>query len=572
MLKFLKGNITETILGPIFKFIEATMELLVPLVIAMIINNGILKSDLNYVFKMCLVLVVFAIVGIVLSLTAQYLCAKSAIGYSSRLRQALFDHIQSLSYSELDQLNSSTLITRMTSDVNLVQNGINLTLRLLLRSPFVVIGAMVMAFTIDKKVSVIFAITILILSIIVFGIMLISIPLYKKVQNHLDNIQRKTKESLVGARVIRAFCKEDEDIKSFNNENNLLTNMQNSVGKVSALLTPTTYIIINLAIIVLIYTGGVEVNVGNLTQADVVALFNYMSLILSELIKTAVLVISLTKAVASSKRVNAIFNVTSTLKHAHTDVAPLDAFEYSVQFKDVALKYSPTAENSIQNISISAKVGQTIGIIGSTGSGKSSIVNLIPNFYNTTHGEILINGINVQLYSLEQLRNIVSIVPQKTVLFKGTVKENMLVAKPDASEDEIIKALEVAQSLEFVMEKHDKLEHLIEQGGKNLSGGQRQRLTIARALLNNPQILILDDSSSALDYATDAKLRTAIANLENAPTLFIVSQRASSIQYADKIIVMDDGEMVGYGTHTELLESCDVYQEIFYSQFERSVS
>ena len=566
MLAYLKGYVKESILGPLFKLFEATLELIVPLVIARIIDNGINADEPSsaYVVKMSLILLLLGAVGLAFSVTAQYFAAKASVGYVARLRSELFTHVQSLSYTELDKLGTGTVITRMTSDANQVQTGLNLGLRLLLRSPFVVFGAMIMAFTIDVTSALTFAVAIPLLSIVVFGIMLVSIPLYKKVQARLDGVLGKTRENLSGARVIRAFCKEESETEEFNEKNSSLTSVQKYVGKISSLMNPLTYVIINLAILWLIHTGAVEVNAGNLTQGEVVALYNYMSQILVELIKLANLIITITKAVASGSRINAIFNIESSVKDG-TKTSGTDS-EYAVEFSDVSLRYAASQENSLERISFKVKKGDTVGIIGGTGSGKTSLINLIPRFYDPTEGVVLIDGQDARLYTEESIREAVGIVPQKAVLFKGTIRDNMKIGNENATDEEILDAIRIAQAENVVSDKGG-LDAIIEQGGKNLSGGQRQRLTIARALTKKPKILILDDSASALDFATDARLRAAIKNIKGDTTVFIVSQRASSIMYADQIIVLEDGEAVGIGTHKELLSDCSVYREIYESQF-----
>ncbi len=566
MLAYLKGYVKESILGPLFKLFEATLELIVPLVIARIIDNGINADEPSsaYVVKMSLILLLLGAVGLAFSVTAQYFAAKASVGYVARLRSELFTHVQSLSYTELDRLGTGTVITRMTSDANQVQTGLNLGLRLLLRSPFVVFGAMIMAFTIDVTSALTFAVAIPLLSIVVFGIMLVSIPLYKKVQARLDGVLGKTRENLSGARVIRAFCKEESEMEEFNEKNSSLTSVQKYVGKISSLMNPLTYVIINLAILWLIHTGAVEVNAGNLTQGEVVALYNYMSQILVELIKLANLIITITKAVASGSRINAIFNIESSVKDG-TKTSGTDS-EYAVEFSDVSLRYAASQENSLERISFKVKKGDTVGIIGGTGSGKTSLINLIPRFYDPTEGVVLIDGQDARLYTEESIREAVGIVPQKAVLFKGTIRDNMKIGNENATDEEILDAIRIAQAENVVSDKGG-LDAIIEQGGKNLSGGQRQRLTIARALTKKPKILILDDSASALDFATDARLRAAIKNIKGDTTVFIVSQRASSIMYADQIIVLEDGEAVGIGTHKELLSDCSVYREIYESQF-----
>ena len=545
---------------------EALFELFVPLVIASIIDNGISGGDRAHVIRMCLVLVVLGIIGLCFSITAQYFAAKASVGFSKNLRHELFKHIESLSYSEIDQVGNSTLITRMTSDINQIQTGVNLTLRLLLRSPFVVFGAMIMAFTINFKAALIFAVTIPVLSVVVFGIMLWCIPLYKKVQQKLDGVLGKTRENLTGVRVIRAFCKENEEIEEFESRNALLCAAQKFVGRISALMNPVTYVIINLAIIVLIHTGAVQVNSGEISQGDVVALYNYMSQILVELIKLANLIISLTKCVACGNRVQALFEIKSSLDVKGKN--PEIKGDTAVEFRGVSLRYKNAGDDSLTDMNFSVKRGETVGIIGGTGSGKSSLVNMIPRFYDATAGEVLVDGVDVKSYTLEELRSKIGIVPQKAVLFRGTIRENMQWGKNDASDAEIMKAALTAQAAD-VIESKGGLNFEIEQGGKNLSGGQRQRFTIARALVKNPEILILDDSASALDFATDAALRKAIRSMESNPTVFIVSQRTSSIQHADKIIVMEDGKIAAVGKHEELLRSCPVYNEIYSSQFKK---
>lgn len=593
LLVYLKDYKKESVLGPLFKLLEASFELIVPLVMAAIIDTGVSTGDRTYIMKMCMVLVLLAVVGLVCSVTAQYFAAKAAVGCATGLRHALFSHIESLSFSEIDTVGTSTLITRMTSDVNQVQNGVNLVLRLFLRSPFIVFGAMIMAFTIDVKAALVFVVTIPLLSIVVFGVMLASIPLYKKVQAALDGVLGITRENLTGSRVIRAFNKEADEIENFHEKNETLTKVQVYVGKISALMNPLTYIIINGAIVVLVWTGAVQVDGGIITQGEVVALVNYMSQILVELVKLANLIININKSVACGNRIQKILemepsipreavqernadgrNLTDTdananhagkLQESETEtVAP------AVAFSHVGLVYAGATEEALTDIDFVAKRGETIGIIGGTGSGKSSVVNLIPRFYEATSGQVSVDGRDVKEYSLEELREKVGIVLQKAVLFKGTIRENLMWGNPQASEEEMMEALSLAQAKEFVDAKEGGLDYKIEQGGKNLSGGQRQRLTIARALVKKPEILILDDSASALDFATDAKLRAAIAGMKKQMTVFIVSQRAASIQHADQIIVLDDGEVAGKGTHEELLATCEVYQEIYDSQFKRT--
>ena len=563
LLVYLKDYIKESILGPLFKLLEALFELFVPLVIAAIIDTGIENGDTGYIIKMCLVLVLLGFVGLAFSITAQYFAAKASVGFVSKIRHVLFGHIQSLSYSELDQIGTSTLITRMTSDMNQVQNGMNLALRLLLRSPFVVFGAMIMAFTIDVPSAMIFVYVTIVLLIVVFGIMLGSIPLYKKVQQKLDAVMTVTRENLTGVRVIRAFCKEDEETDDFINKNNELTASQKFVGKISALMNPVTYVIINPAIIWLIHTGAVRVEAGILTQGAVVALYNYMSQILVELIKLANLIINITKSIACGNRIQAVLDIKPDLESGNSSCN-----EGSVEFDHVNLRYKNAGADSLSDITFTAAKGETIGIIGGTGSGKSSLVNLIPRFYDAASGEVKVGGVNVKDMDVEQLREKIGVVPQKAVLFHGTIRENMQWGVTNASDDEIMEAIEAAQGLDVIKAKGG-LDCEIEQGGKNLSGGQRQRLTIARALVKKPEILILDDSASALDFATDAALRKSLRELDYHPTVFIVSQRTSSIQHADRIIVLDDGAAVGIGTHDELMKSCSVYQEIYNSQFKK---
>lgn len=575
LLVFLKGYKKETILAPLFKMLEASFELFVPLVIAAIIDTGIETENVSYILRMALLLIALAVIGLVCSLTAQYFAAKAAVGFSAKLKHALFQHIEGLSFKELDHLGTSTLITRMTSDVNQVQSGVNLVLRLFLRSPFIVFGAMIMAFTIDVKAALIFVVAIPLLAIVVFGIMLISIPLFKRVQAALDRVLGITRQNLTGARVIRAFHQEQSEIDSFDEKNDTLTGLQKFVGRISALMNPITFIIVNGAIVALIWVGALRVDNGVITQGEVVALVNYMSQILVELVKLANLIITVTKAVACGNRIQSVFelrssmaegNVTAFLEAGKKDKGPETP---AVEFCNVELCYNAGADSSLSGIDFSVKKGETVGIIGGTGSGKSSLVNLIPRFYDVTSGKVLINGTDVKEYGFDALRERVGIVMQKAVLFKGTIRENLRWGRGDASDEELWEALRISQSQEFVKEKEGQLDFEIAQGGKNLSGGQRQRLTIARALVRKPEILILDDSASALDYATDARLRKAIKELGGGMTVFIVSQRTASIMYADKIIVLDDGRIAGMGTHQELLEGCEVYQEIYYSQFEK---
>ena len=567
LLHYMKSYKKEAVLGPLFKLLEALLELLVPLVIAAVIDTGIAGNDRSYVIRMCLLLVGLGVVGLVFSITAQYFAAKASVGFVSRLRHALFAHIQSLSYTELDTLGTSTLITRMTSDMNQVQSGVNLTLRLLLRSPFVVFGAMIMAFTIDVKAALIFAVTIPVLSVVVFGIMLWCIPLYKRVQRKLDGVLSATRENLTGVRVIRAFCKEEEQISRFDSCNQDLTRTQKYVGRISALMNPVTFVLINLAIIWLVYTGALRVEAGLISQGAVVALYNYMSQILVELIKLANLIINITKSVACGNRIQSVFEIQSTLAEADHAPQPVSS-PYAVEFSHVSLRYANAGGDALTDISFAARPGETIGVIGSTGSGKSSLVNLIPRFYDATCGQVLVDGVNVKEYPLDDLRSRIGVVPQKAVLFKGTIRDNLRWGNPDATDAELLEAVQTAQAGEVLAQKGG-LDFELEQGGKNLSGGQKQRFTIARALVKHPRILILDDSASALDFATDAALRKAIREMPGNPTVFIVSQRTSSLQHADQILVLEDGAVVGAGTHEELLESCEVYQEIYQSQFRK---
>lgn len=578
LLVYLKDYKKESVLGPLFKLLEATFELIVPLVMAAIIDTGVATGDKSYIMKMCMVLVLLAVIGLTCSITAQYFAAKAAVGFATKLGHALFAHIERLSFTEMDTVGTATLITRMTSDVNQVQNGVNLVLRLFLRSPFIVFGAMVMAFTIDVKAALVFVVTIPLLSIIVFGIMLISIPLYKKVQSALDKVLGITRENLTGSRVIRAFNKEDDEKVHFNENNDLLTRAQIYVGKISALMNPLTYVIINGAIVVLVWTGAVRVDNGYITQGEVVALINYMSQILVELVKLANLIININKSIACGNRIQSIFEMQPSITDGsgqkvdkvQTDtVDRSEEAEYAVEFSHVGLTYAGAGDESLTDIDFKVKKGETIGIIGGTGSGKSSVVNLIPRFYDVTSGFIKVDGKDVKDYPLEELRGKIGTVLQKAVLFHGTIRENLKWGNPDATEEDLNRAITVAQAKEFVDNKEGGLDFEIEQGGKNLSGGQRQRLTIARAVVKKPEILILDDSASALDFATDAALRKAIREMEGETTVFIVSQRAASIQHADRIVVLDDGKIVGLGTSEELLESCEVYQEIYNSQFKK---
>lgn len=568
--KYMRDYRREGILAPLFKLLEASLELLVPLVMAQIIDTGIANGDRGFILSRCGILAVLAAVGLVCSITAQYFAAKASVGFAAKLRSTLFKHIQSLSYSKLDTQGTGTLIARITGDINQVQSGMNLALRLLLRSPFVVFGAMIMAFTIDVKAALVFVVTIPLLSIVVFGIMLWSIPMYKKVQARLDKVLGITRENLSGVRVIRAFCKEDEERREFGERNAALTKLQLIVGRVSAAMNPATYIMINLGIAVLIYVGALRVDSGILTQGQVVALYNYMSQILVELVKLASLIITITKALACAGRVSAALDVESDMHGADTMPKEIDTDE-EVRFENVEFGYATGGEPALSGISFSVKKGETMGIIGGTGSGKSSLVSLIPRFYDATGGHVYIKENDVKDYPLGALREMVGMVPQKAVLFKGTIRENLRWGNADATGEEMERALSDAQALEIVKAKPEGLDSPVAQNGKNLSGGQRQRLTIARALIKKPEILILDDSASALDYATDLALRRSLAVLSYKPTVFIVSQRASSILHADKIAVLDEGKMVGLGTHDELMQTCPVYREIYYSQYEQEV-
>lgn len=565
VIKMLGKYKKEAVLSPLFKLLEALFELFVPIVVASLIDIGIGNADKGYAVKMFFLLILLAVIGLCFSITAQYFAAKAAVGVGTRLRSVLFKKIQSLSFSELDNIGTSTMITRMTSDVNQVQSGINMFLRLFMRSPFIVFGAMIMAFTIDFQAALVFVCAIPVLAVVVFAIMLISIPLYKKSQSRLDKVTGKTRENLTGARVIRAFCREEREINEFKDLNSQLTAAQKYVGKISALMNPVTFVIINVAIVVLIWVGAIRVEQGVLTQGAVVALYNYMSQILVELIKLANLIITMTKSVACCNRVTAVLETSSTLQHIDNDTIET---ENCIDFVNVALTYQGAGGESLTDINFSIKPGETVGIIGGTGSGKSSLVNLIPHFYDCTRGGVYVDGKNVKSYSPTELREKIGIVLQKAVLFKGTIRDNLLWGNKNATEQQLVQALEIAQAADVVASKKNGLDEVIEQGGKNLSGGQKQRLTIARALVKQPEILILDDSASALDYATDARLRKAVKGLKNT-TVIIVSQRTSSIMSADKIIVMDDGKIVGIGTHSQLLDSCSIYQEIYSSQTDR---
>lgn len=568
LIQYMKGFEKQCILGPLFKLLEAGLELLVPLVVASIVDDGIGGGNQGYVLRMCLVMVSLGLVGLVCSVTAQYFAARAAVGFSTRLRHALLEHVLGLSYTQVDKLGTSTLITRMTSDINQVQSGVNLTLRLLLRSPFVVFGAMIMAFTIDAQAALVFAGVIPVLCVIVFGIMLITMPKYKSVQAGLDGITSATRQNLTGVRVLRAFCKEETEVDSFREKNQELTRRQLLAGRISSLMNPVTYVVINLAIVILVRVGALKVESGLLTQGLVIALYNYMSQILVELIKMADLIINMTKAAACADRIAAVLSVENDQQEG--EAARQLAGE--VEFRHVCARYAGAGEDSLSDISFSARPGQTIGIIGGTGSGKSTLVNLIPRLYDAAKGEVLLDGRSVAEYTMDTLRQQIGIVPQKAVLFRGTIRENLLWGNPDATDAQLWEALRTAQAEDVVRGKANGLEETVEQGGANFSGGQKQRLTIARALVRKPRILILDDSASALDYATDAQLRMAIRAMENPPTTFIVSQRAASVRFADEILVLDDGALVGKGTHEDLLASCPVYQEIYYSQFPKEVA
>ncbi len=592
LLRYLKDYKKECVFAPLFKMLEATFELFVPLVMAAIIDTGIARSDTSYIIKMSIVLIVLGLIGLTCSITAQYFSAKAAVGFSTKVRHALFAHIESLSFSEMDKIGTSTLITRMTSDINQAQSGVNMVLRLFLRSPFIVIGAMVMAFTVDAKAAMTFVVTIPLLCIVVFGIMLLCIPLYKKVQAGLDGVLSITRENLTGMRVIRAFAKEEEELAHFNEANEGLTKLQMFVAKISALMNPVTYVIINGATVVLIYVGALRVDSGILTQGEVVALVNYMSQILVELIKLANLIITITKAIACGNRIQSVFEmkpsfgrddfigaeqqssnqmaeISAEKKREYEQKVAGDHGPYILEFDHVGLTYRDAKEESLTDINLKVKPGETIGIIGGTGSGKSSLVHMIPRFYDATKGEVLFHGVNVKELPLEALRDKIGMVMQKAVLFQGSIADNLRWGKKDATEEEMWEALTVSQAKEFVEEKEGGLSFKISQGGKNLSGGQRQRMTIARAVVKQPEILILDDSASALDYATDLKLRKAIAGMKHKVTTFIVSQRTSSILEADQILVLDDGQICGHGTHEQLLQTCEVYQEIYASQYRK---
>ena len=566
---YLKDYKKETVLAPLFKLLEASFELMIPLVVAAIVDKGIGGENLGYVYRMGGIMVLLGVVGLIAAVSAQYFAAKAAVGFATGLRSALFKHIQSLSYTEIDTVGTSTLITRLTSDVNQVQSGVNMTLRLLLRSPFIVFGAMVMAFTVDVRSAMIFVCVIPLLSLVVFGIMYITIPMYRQVQKFLDGVLALTRENLTGIRVIRAFHKEKDEVEKFKKGNEDLTGMQLLVGKISALMNPVTYVIINLGLVVLLYTGALKVDMGDLTQGQVIALVNYISQILVELIKLANLIVLLTKALSCANRISSIFDVQSSMQEGSIDeIATLDE-QPVLEFEHVGFHYTGAAEESLSDITFTVEQGETVGIIGGTGSGKTSLVNLIPRFYDATAGVVKYLGKPIEYYSSKRLRREIRVVPQKAVLFKGTIKSNLLWGNENATQEEMERALEASQSMEFVQRLDGYLDAPVAQGGKNFSGGQRQRLTIARGLMGGPKILILDDSTSALDYATDAKLRQALRERMKETTTFIVAQRTSSIQSADKIIVLEDGHMAGIGTHEELLETCSVYQEIYESQYQK---
>ena len=569
LLKYMKGYGKECILGPLFKLLEASFELLIPLVVAAIVDTGIGNADRGYIVKMCLVMILLGLIGLGCAITAQFFAAKAAVGFATRLRHAVLKHIMGLSYTQIDTIGTSTMITRMTSDINQVQNGVNLTLRLLLRSPFVVFGAMIMAFTIDFDAALTFVGLIPVLCIVVFGIMLITMPMYKHVQAGLDKVTSATRQNLTGVRVLRAFTMEDSEVESFEKSTSDLQGKQQKAGRISNLMNPLTFVLVNLAVIVLIHIGALKVDGGILTQGLVVALYNYMTQILVELVKMANLIITMTKAAACAGRVQNVLEIEQNQKNGALDASNLSG---AVEFRNVTARYEDAGDVSLESITFSAAPGETIGIIGGTGSGKTTLVNLIPRLYDAYSGDVLLDGVPVQEYDMISLRRCVGIVPQKSVLFKGTIRKNLLWGREEATDDELWAALETAQAYEVVKSKDGELDAVVEQGGTNFSGGQRQRLAIARALVRKPAVLILDDSASALDYATDAKLRMAIRAMKNAPTTFIVSQRAASVRYADQILVLDDGILVGKGTHDQLLESCSVYQEIYYSQFPKEVA
>ena len=572
LLVYLRDYKKEVVLAPLFKLLEASFELIVPLVVAAIIDYGIANSDKGYIFKMCGVLVLLAIVGFVSAVTAQYFSAKAAVGFSTEVRHHLFEHIQTLSFNEMDSIGTSTLITRLTSDINQTQSGVNMVLRLFLRSPFIVFGAMIMAFTVNVKGALVFVVTIPLLSIVVFGIMALSVPRFKKVQGGLDRILGRTRENLEGARVIRAFNKEDSEVASFNEENQFLTGMQLVVGRISALMNPITFVIINVATLVVIWVGGKETFNGIITQGEVVALVNYMSQILVELVKLANLIVNVNKSIACGNRIQDIFEIKASIPNTDdkkmSDVK-VDENTPMVEFSHACMRYAGSSEEALSDINFVVEKGQTIGIIGGTGSGKSTLVNMIPRFYDTSSGQVKIQGVDVKDYPIVELRDKIGMVMQKAVMFHGTIADNLRWGNENATDEELCTAVRIAQAEDVVRGKEGELDHMIEQGGRNLSGGQKQRLTIARAIVKNPDILILDDSASALDFATDAALRKALKNMQGTKTIFIVSQRTSSIRFADKIIVLDDGRIVGTGTHDELLDSCETYREIYESQFKK---
>lgn len=573
LLHFLRGYEKESVFAPLFKMLEATFELIVPLVMARIIDVGIKNQDVSYIWKLGGILVIFGVLGLASSLTAQYFAAKAAVGFGTALRHAMFHHIQQLSYGEIDRAGSSTLVVRITSDINQVQTGVNMVLRLFLRSPFIVVGAMIMAFTIDVKTAVIFLIAVPLLAFVIYGIMMLTIPLYKKVQKRLDQVLLSTRENLAGIRVIRAFRTQNQEMQEYEEKSSSLMQLQLKVGRISALLNPITYVFVNLGIIAVVWYGGGAVNVGRITQGEVIALVNYMSQILLALVMIANLIISFTKAMASAGRINEVFDLKPGIKDGIAEGREEASEEQQetarVEMQNVTFYYQNSQEPALSNITFRAYAGETIGIIGGTGSGKSTLVNLIPRFYDTSEGSVLVNGVNVKEWRMDILRGKVGIVPQKAVLFHGTIRQNMQMGKADATDGEIFAALKTAQALEIVESRQSGLDTIISEGGKNLSGGQRQRLTIARALVRQPQVLILDDSASALDFATDYRLRKSLSEDTSGMTVFIVSQRAASIRYTDRIIVLDDGEIAGYGIHEELLEDCPVYREICYSQMSK---
>ena len=568
LLKYLKGYEKQCVLGPLFKLLEATFELLIPMVVAAIVDQGIGSGDKGYIVKMCLIMVALGVIGLICAVTAQYFAASAAVGVSARLRSAVMGHIMGFSYTQIDEVGTSTLVTRMTSDINQVQNGVNLTLRLLLRSPFVVFGAMVMAFTIDFQAALVFAGVIPLLCIVVFGIMLITMPMYKRVQGGLDRVTAATRQNLAGVRVLRAFCAEEQEVENFTSQTQELTNRQLNAGRISALMNPVTFVMINLAVILLVQIGAMKVEHGVLTQGLVIALYNYMSQILVELVKMANLIITMTKAVACANRVQTILDMEPD-RAAGESVGKIKG---EIEFRNVTARYAGAAESSLEGISFHAKPGQTIGVIGGTGAGKSTLVNLIPKLYIAEQGAVLIDGVDVAQMDAQQLRKAIGIVPQKALLFHGTIRDNLRWGREDASDEELWTALVTAQAADMVRRRDRQLDAEVAQGGRNFSGGQRQRLTIARALVRKPRILILDDSASALDYATDAKLRQSIRSMTNSPTTIIVSQRAASVRFADQILVLDDGQLVGKGTHEELMAECTVYQEIYHSQFSEEVA